>query len=264
MVLRVAAVQAEAMPGAVEGNVAKAAQLTAEAAERGARLVVLPEAFVTGYDLAVFEGVLPTLDDISWLRPLQDAVDASGVVVVLNTALDRGDRRTLTDLVLARGRSPWPAYDKQHMYAGERAVFTRGEHGASFTLDGVEVALSVCYDANFPEHAAAAASDGAQLYVNSGAYFPGGAERRDLHFAARALDNGMYAVFSGLVGAPSDFIGGSAIFDPLGRRVASVTGREGLAIADIDPAEIAAARDQQHMWTDRRASLGERVRQTLA
>ena len=256
--LRVATVQAEAVPGAVAENIQKAAEHVRRAAVEGARLVVFPEAFATGYDHAAFESTTPNLVDVSWLGPLQDIVDEAGSVVVLNSAIDYGDRRALTDLVLSPHHAPWAAYDKQHLYASEKSIFTAGSHGTSFTLDGFTIALSVCYDANFPEHAAAAGSEGATIYVNSGAYYPGGAERRDLHNAARALDNGMYVVFSGLVGAPSDFIGGSAIFDPLGGRIANVTEREGLAIADIDSDEVDAARASQRMWADRLPSLGER------
>lgn len=263
MTFRAAAIQAEAAPGASTANIRTAARLTDQAAAAGANLVVFPEAFVTGYDDAAFQAPLPSLSDLSWLTPLQNIIDATGVTVVLNTALDHGDRRALTDLVLAPRRTPWAAYDKQHLYASERAVFTPGAHGTSLTVSGIDVALSVCYDANFPEHAAAAAADGATLYVNSGAYFPGGADRRDLHYAARALDNGIYVLFSGLVGAPSNFIGGSAIFDPLGRRIAHVSTREGIAVADIDPNVVAAARDEQRMWSDRRGSLGHRQRQPL-
>lgn len=252
--MRVAAVEAEAVPGEIARNLETAAQLIARAQ---ADLVVFPEAFVTGYDEAVFEGELPSAD-LAWVEPVQRAVDAHGSVVVLNTALDRG---TLTDVVLAPHRDPWLAYDKQHIYALERTHFTPGGHGASFTLQGIECALSVCYDANFPEHAAAAAADGALVYLASGAYFPGGETRRDLHYGARALDNGMYVVFAGLLGAPHNFIGGSAIFDPLGNKIASA--RDGLAIADIDPAQVTAARESQQMWRDRRATLGERVRRTL-
>lgn len=257
MTVRVAAVEAEALPGAVERNVATAVRLVECAAAQGVALVVFPEAFVTGYDEAVFAGPLPTPGDLAWLGPLRRAVDAHGLAVVLNTALDRGDRRTLTDVVLAPHAEPWFAYDKQHIYAAERAHFTAGEHGTSFELDGMRFALSVCYDANFPEHAAAAAADGATAYLASGAYFPGGERRRDLHYGARALDNGMYVVFAGLLGAPHEFIGGSAVYDPLGTRIAHAV--DGLAIADLDPAVVAAARAGQAMWADRRASLGSRT-----
>lgn len=256
MTCRIATVQAEAVPGAVEHNVARAAHFVTESSVAGADVVLFPEAFLTGYDEAVFAGTLPHLDDLGWLHPLQSAVNETGVIAVVNTALQVGRHRTLADLLIAPDRVPHPAYAKQHLHAHERAIFASGAGGYSFAVGGVDLALSVCYDANFPEHAAAAAAAGATVYLNSGAYFPHGERRRDLHLAARALDNGIYVVYSGLVGAPSDFIGGSAIFDPLGRRIAVVAGREGLAIADIDPALVDEIRRDQRMWTDRRTDLG--------
>lgn len=253
---RIATVQAEAVPAAVEVNVARAARFVIESDAAGADVVLFPEAFLTGYDETVFAGALPSIADRAWLAPQQEAVDETGVAAVVNTALQAGDRRTLTDLLFTPGQPPYPAYSKQHLHSPERAFFTSGARGYSFRIRDVEFALSVCYDANFPEHAAAAAAAGATVYLNSGAYFPGGGRRRDLHLAARALDNGIYVVYSGLVGVPSDFIGGSAIFDPLGRRIAAVGEREGLAIADIDPAVVEDVRRDQRMWADRRDDLG--------
>ncbi len=255
--VRIATVQAESVPGAVDRNVARAAQFVSASADADADVVLFPEAFLTGYDEGVFTRALPRIDDREWLRPLQSAVDTTGVVAVVNTAVQADDgHRTLTDFLFMPDRPAHPVYAKQHLHAPERAIFTPGTGGFSFRAGDVDLALSVCYDANFPEHAAAAAAAGATVYLNSGAYFPGGERRRDLHLAARALDNGIYVVFSGLVGAPSDFIGGSAIFDPLGRRIAHVVEREGLAVADIDPAVVQEVRRDQRMWIDRRDDLG--------
>lgn len=256
MTVRIATVQAEATPGDLKANLSETVRWIDLAAEQHADVIVFPEAFTTGYDEAAFAGPLPPADDTNWLAPVQRAVDRAGVVAILNTALDRRDRRTLTDIIVIPRRAPLVAYDKQHLYDSERAVFAAGDGGFSFVVNDLRLALSVCYDANFPEHAAAASAAGADAYVNSGAYFPGGADRRDLHCAARALDNGMYVVFSGLVGAPHDFIGGSAIFDPSGRRIAAVDGVEGLAVADLDRDEITRTRAHQRMWADRRDDLG--------
>src|SRR6185312_8049053 len=86
------------------------------AAEHGARLAVLPEAFPTGYDITVFAQELPTLTEPEWLSPLQEIVDTTGITVVLNSAISRNDRNPLTDIVLSPVASPWDAYDKQHLY----------------------------------------------------------------------------------------------------------------------------------------------------
>jgi predicted amidohydrolase len=254
--LRIATVQAEARPGDVASNALRAAEFVTRAQAERADLVVFPETFLTGYDTDVFAGPLPHIDDPEPFAPIQRSVDRTGTVAIVNCALDHGGHRSLTDVLVIPNRPLIAAYAKQHLYAPERALFSPGTRGFTFTLKGVRIALSVCYDANFPEHAAAAAAAGADVYVNSGAYFPGGEQRRDLHYAARALDNGIYVIFSGLVGAPHDFIGGSAVFDPLGTRIARVDDREGLVVVDIDPFAIASARRQQTMWNDRRSDLG--------
>src|SRR5690606_20518108 len=102
--------------------------------------------------------------------------------------------------------------------------FVAGDHGASIDVDGWEVALSVCYDGSFPEHARAAADDGAQIYLNSAAFFVGSEHRRDLYYPARALDNGIFVLFAGLTGTggEAEFSGGSAAYDPEGRPLAKL------------------------------------------
>ncbi|GAA4375923.1 carbon-nitrogen hydrolase family protein [Nocardioides caricicola] len=261
--MKVAAGQAASVSGDVAANVRTAARLTALAADDGVRLLVLPEAFLTGYDAAAFEGPLPDADDLgAWLDPLRDAAVAGGVTVVVGVALLRGGERRLSQIVVRPDGTATAPYDKQHLDGLEKDVFTVGDHGTSIEVDGLELGLSICYDGCFPEHAAAAARDGAVGYLSSAAYFPGGADRRDLYYAARALENGMYVVFSGLTGrcGAYEFIGGSAVYDPEGRPLARLGTEEGLAVAELDVALVEQTRTRHTMFTDHRPSLGDRVR----
>lgn len=259
--IRVAAVNAAPVAGDIAANMQSAAEWCEQAADAGVELLVFPEAWNTGYDTELFESELPSAEDLSWLGPLQHAVDRTRIVVLLNAALSTpSGSKTLTTIVITPGADPRPMYDKQHLFPLEVGTFTAGDAGASITLGGHEIALSVCYDVDFPEHAAAAAADGATIYVNSGAYFPGSEQRRDLRYAARALDNGMYVLFSGLTGK---FVGGSAVYDPLGQPIARLGREAGLAIADIDPAAVRQARESQRAWADRRSTLGTRHRTEL-
>ena len=261
MILRVAAAQGVAVAGDLVANVATAAALVRSAAEQGAEVVVLPEAFLTGYDLGVFAGPLPALVDLP-LGPLVAAARETGLVVVASSALASGGVATLSSVVVQPDGAVDVPYDKQHLDGVEKELFTTGDHGASITVDGVELGLSICYDGCFPEHAQAAARDGAAGYLSSAAYFPGGAHRHDLYYAARALENGMYVVFSGLTGrcGALEFIGGSAVYDPEGRPLARLDTEEGLAVADIDVALVEQTRATHTMFSDHRASLGARVR----
>ncbi len=269
--MRVAAAQAGCTAGDLTGNVRRAVDLVSQAAGRGAELVVLPEGFLTGYAPEVFAGPLPTTDDPSWLEPLAHASRDHEIVVVAGAALARAGtpghhvhpavRRLSLVLVEPSGRVSAP-YDKQHLVADERATLTPGDHGTSLVVGGVEFGLAICYDGCFPEHARAAADDGALGYLVAAAYAVGSEHRRDLYYAARALDTGMYVVFAGLTGRCGDeeFSGGSAIYDPEGRPLARLGREAGVIVADLDPAVVTATRAEHSMGADRRADLGPRRR----
>jgi 5-aminopentanamidase len=268
--LRLAAAQAEAVAAhdtdGLAANATTAARLVDRASEAGARVVVLPEAFLTGYDAAVFAGPLPGPGDLgaAWLDPLREAVECTRVVALVGIALDRGSSRTLSLLLVSPGRLEL-AYDKQHLDGPERSVFTAGDAGAVLEVDDHLLGLSVCYDGCFPEHARAAADAGAVGYLASAAYFAGGEHRADLYYRARALDNGMYVAFSGLTGrcGAGEFIGASAVHDPEGRTLARLGREEGVAVADLDPDLVAATRARHTMTADHRGSLGGVVRVTV-
>jgi predicted amidohydrolase len=259
VILTVAAAQAEAVAGDLAGNVRTAAGLVREAADRGARVVVLPEAYLTGYDLDVFGGPLPSLVDLP-LDGLREAARDTGAVVVASSALADEGVATLSSVVVHPDGAVDVPYDKQHLDGDEARYFTPGDHGASIRVDGVELGLSICYDGCFPEHARAAAEDGAAGYLSSAAYFAGAEHRRDLYYAARAVENGMYVVFAGLTGrcGSRDFSGGSAVYDPEGRPLVRLGTEPGVAVADLDTEIVESTRVQHTMLADHRDSLGER------
>ncbi|MGK5445187.1 nitrilase-related carbon-nitrogen hydrolase, partial [Micromonospora sp. URMC 105] len=87
----------------------------------------------------------------------------------------------------------------------------------------------------------------------------GSAHRRDLYYAARALDNTMYVVFANAVGGadPWRFNGGAAVYDPQGRPlVRGADEGEAVLVATLDPAALAATRAAHSMLADRPADQG--------
>ena len=262
--LRVAAVQASSVAGDVSANVATAAHWVAVASRRGARVIVLPELFLTGYDPQTWIIADPSSDvtpDDARLLPLGRAAEEAEAVVLAGASVRCGETRTLTTLCFRPGGGISVAYAKKHLWTAERSVFTPGTQGGSVEVDGWHLGLGICYDGCFPEHARAAADAGALGYVCPSAYVVGSEHRRDLYYAARALDNGVYVVLAGLTGRCGEllFSGGTAVYDPQGRRVAEVQEGSGLAVADLDPAVIKEARDINPYNEDRPASLGGRL-----
>jgi predicted amidohydrolase len=179
---------------------------------------------------------------------------------------DRPARHTLSVVVAAPDGSITAPYDKQHLSGSEGDFFTAGDHGATLVVVGWDLGLGICYDGCFPEHAASAAAGGATAYLCPAAYFAGAEHRRDLYYAARALDNGIYTVLSSLTGRCGawEFSGGSAVYDPEGRPLAKL-GPESpaLVVADLDPAEVLRVQELNPVARDRLDSLGVRRRIVL-
>jgi 5-aminopentanamidase len=248
--LRVASVQAVAVPGEVERNVDTATRLIDQASAAGAALIVFPELFLCCYDLALLRRDRSRCDieaDDARLDPVRDACRTGGITAVLSGSVLTGDRRTrtLSALVIDQHGGLSARYDKQHLWRDERSVFQPGLHACMLDVRGWQLGLGICYDATFPEHARVAALAGADGYLCPSAY----REPTILH-PVRAFENTIYVVFSNLLGEADGrrFCGRSSIYDPQGKVLADAgPSREGLAIADFDPAVLADVRESAPM-----------------
>ena len=270
--LTVAAAQAAPTPGDVAANAILGARLVAEGAERGARIVVLPELFLSAYHpptlrtAAVATTHVPAdvarVVDDARLEPLREACRQAGAIAVVGAAVVHADgRRTCSALVVDADKPVAVAYDKQNLWGpDEKDLFTPGDRGATLTVDGWRLALGICYDGCFPEHGRAGAVDGAHGYLCPSGYLAGSAHRRDLYYAARALDNTMYVAFANSVGGapPLRFNGGAALYDPEGRTLArAADDGEAVVTATFDPAQLVQTRAAHTMLLDRPRGPGE-------
>ncbi|MGH3715499.1 MAG: carbon-nitrogen hydrolase family protein [Micromonosporaceae bacterium] len=276
--VRIAVVQAEAVPGEVAGNARTAARLLRQAAGAGVRLAVLPELFLPGYhppvlsadpagcDVAAAAG--DVVDDPR-LDPIRVVCRECGVIALVGASVRRPDGgRYCSTLLADTSGSITAAYDKQHLCGSdERDLFQPGTTGATIELDPWRFGLGICYDGCFPEHARAAALAGAHGYLCPTAYVVGSEHRRDLYYAARALDNTFFVGVANLVGGDGEwrFNGGSTIYDPQGRplRRAADAG-EAVVAADLDPGLLAETRARQTMLADRFEQPATRRHLTVA
>ncbi|MEZ0095933.1 carbon-nitrogen hydrolase family protein [Streptacidiphilus sp. EB129] len=272
--LTVAAGQAACTALDPAANAATAAALVRRAAEQGAGLLVLPELFLSGYELP---GI--TADPAACtvapadprLDPLAQACAETRTAVVAGapTRDEESGLLHISALVLGRDGHLAARYSKQHITPTERAAgFGPGAAGCTVSLDGWRLGLGICWDSGFPEHARAAALDGAHAYL-VGAMFGcgGGAQQRAVVFPARALDNTAYAVLANhpAPSGPYRGCGGSAVWDPFGTLVADAGDADpGLAVALLDPGLLARARSEEPVLVDPSLTAPAAPRATVA
>ena len=146
-------------------------------------------------------------------------------------------------------------YDKMHLFDialndevnfKESDYIRAGEAGVLTEIAGVQAGLTICYDLRFPELFRSYSNAGAQLiFVPAAFTVPTGQAHWEILLRARAIENQCFVVASGQWGRHSESresYGHSILIDPWGQILASCPEGEGIAIADLDFAQLESVR----------------------
>jgi predicted amidohydrolase len=241
----------------VPRNIEVAERLVRRAAREGARFVALPENFA----LMAIEGVrlsrTETLEGeiVTWGRDLAREL---GVDLLLGSIPEasphEGMRRNCSVLIDAKGDLA-AVYRKIHMFdvelekivLKESSVVEAGQEVVTGELEWGCVGLTVCYDLRFPELYRALRDEGAETLLCPAAFTAQtGPHHWHLLLRARAVENQAFVVAPaevGFHGEKRQSYGHALIVDPWGEVLADAGGaKEGLAIAELDPAALESAR----------------------
>ncbi|MGH6670639.1 MAG: carbon-nitrogen hydrolase family protein [Xanthobacteraceae bacterium] len=148
-------------------------------------------------------------------------------------------------------------YDKIHMFdvdlAGgesyrESNTYRAGDLAVVADLPWGRLGLTVCYDLRFPALYRALAEAGALFFSIPSAFTRQTGEAHwHVLLRARAIENGCFVLAAAQGGkheSGRETFGHSLIVDPWGRIIAEGGEEPGIVVAEIDPAEVAAARSK--------------------
>jgi predicted amidohydrolase len=245
------------------GNLTTCRRLAAEAADRGARILVLPECFAflgtrEGDKLAIAE----TIDDAHpgpIVEMLQNVATQHRMVVVAGGLPERvaGDQaRTYnTALVVGPGGELAARYRKIHLFdvdipggatLRESDATAPGDAGLLVRSHGLGLGVTICYDVRFPELYRRLWRAGADVLLVPAAFTAHtGRAHWHLLLRTRAIENQAYVVAAAQGGRHNEkreSFGHSLIVDPWGTILAELPEGEGVVVADLDPAVIAKTR----------------------
>jgi predicted amidohydrolase len=240
--MKVAGVQMDVALGEVDANLTKMVSLLEETARQGARLTVFPECAATGYCFDRIEQARAVAQPIPGpaTRRMGDVCARLGCFAVFGMLESDGDR-LFNAAVLVGPQGVVGGYRKVHLpYLGVDRFTTYGDRPFAVHAAGeVNVGMTICYDASFPEAARSLAVQGADLIVLPTNWPPGAQCTAAFTINARAQENNVYFMAVNRVGSEGGFtfIGKSRICDPSGWTVAESIGvSEEILYAEIDVA----------------------------
>ena len=254
--VRIAAIQTVSGPD-VQANLDIVADLIAEAAAGGARLVALPEYFPL---ISNDEAAKVRIREAEGAGPLQDflagAARRHGVWLIGGTiplVSEAQDKVRNTTLVYDDQGWQLARYDKVHLFGFQRGeerydeavTIEPGSVVACFDSPAGRTGLSVCYDLRFPELFRAMGE--VDLIVLPAAFtYTTGRAHWEVLLRARAIENQCYVMAPAQGGRhPTGRVtwGHTMIIDPWGEILACRDEGPGVVMAELDPARIAAVRE---------------------
>ncbi|MGH3663084.1 MAG: carbon-nitrogen hydrolase family protein [Micromonosporaceae bacterium] len=249
-----------------DANLSAARKLLQQAADRGARLAVLPE--YVDYLGPAATAPEPEPVDGEFGQFFAHAARTLGIWVLAGSFHETGPdpgRTYNTSLLLNPHGEQAARYRKIHLYDVEipgRVSYHESKHVApgaeavTADVDGVGLGMSVCYDLRFPELYRRLAIDGAQLLTVPAAFMlHTGRDHWEVLLRARAIENQCYVIAAAQIGdhePKRTCYGRSMIIDPWGTVLAQAPDVTGVTVADIDMDRLATIRAELPSLANRR------------
>lgn len=244
--LIVAAVQMNCVPGDRDANLEKAYTFIFQAIQKGAKLIVLPELFNTGYRVEEndekFAETIP-----GYTTDWMERICKENNIYLAGAILQRGSSSEVVydTAVLVGPEGFVGSYQKIHLWDRENTRFSKGHNFPVFDTEIGKIGLQICYEVGFPEGSRIMALKGADIILYPSAFGKARYYAWDTATKARALENGCFVIASNRTGTEKDetvFGGKSRIVDPLGTVLVEASDGEQVILAQVDLNKIAVQR----------------------
>ena len=165
MIFRVAILQSRAENSNIKKNIDTIISSMKEASESGADILLLPECFITGYELPMTYEKSISCEDEAIVKACE-AAKMYSIGVVLTSFTKGKVQPQNTAFVINKSGEILMKYSKVHTcdFADEKDV----EAGTEFKVcdfDGIKIGIMICYDREYPESARMLMLKGAEIIL---------------------------------------------------------------------------------------------------
>lgn len=257
-ILKLALYQGPGLVNDPAGSLALLAEKARTARAEGADVLVLPEMFLSGYNIGPVNARKHALT-AAGLAPAQHIAAARNIALVFGYPELVGNEVANAAVLIGPDGEILLNYRKSHLFGDlDRAMFKAvGDEFAVAELGGFKIGLLICYDIEFPEPARALALAGADIILIPTAQMQPYEQVARHVLPARAYENQIYTAYANHAGDDDGlaYVGLSSICGPDGTVLAMAGRGEDMLFATASTAHLAAVRRADPFFTDRRPAL---------
>ncbi|SIS00840.1 5-aminopentanamidase [Williamsia sterculiae] len=259
--LRIALWQCQPRTDDVPRAIADLADRASVAAAEGARLLICPEMYLSGYhiDSATARRLAQPADG-EWARQIGAVARDTNIALLYGFPELAGDGTVYNAVRLVGNNGVTVAvHRKTHLFGEiDRAAVTASDRRPTvFHFEGWRLALLICYEVEFPEVVRRLAVAGADLVCVPTANMPDYDAVQRVLIPARAFENQVYVAYANFCGTERglDYGGLSLIAGPSGATVVEAGTAEGMIVGDLDKAALRRSRHMNPYLAERRPEL---------
>ena len=252
--LHFACIQMDIKLGDIKANISHAEKMINSAIETGANVIILPELFTTGYDLANTRSLAEKLDGptVHWMKKISKDHN----IILLGSIIEEGEDLPHNTLIASFPEGVIASYPKIHLFApmGEADAFDAGTYLTVINIWGWKVGLSICYDLRFADMYVEYADQGIDLLLFCAEWPSVRISHWDALLLARAVESQCYVVACNRVGNDlmNEFGGHSQIIAPSGEIIVKGTNKEEVVYGITDIELVQSSREKFGIVNDRR------------
>ncbi len=217
-------------------------------------LIVMPELFLTGYDIKAIDDFMDNhmhiLDEIHQISKDNNCWFYASFPIIQN-----GIIYNMAKLI---GPNKIVNYAKSHLFEpmGEKELFYPGREIVTTQLNKFIAGLSICYDLRFPELYRVQVRAGASLFIISAEWPLSRIDHWITLLKARAIENQCYVIAVNRIGTDhiAEFGGNSLVIAPDGRIIEQMDNHEGSILLNINYEQLKQARENifttNDIWID--------------
>jgi len=217
--MKICIAQTKSEKGNIQRNIDNHLEFIERAIKLKADLIIFPELSITNYEPELATELATDIES-SIFSPFQEISNANGISIGIGMPTKAPDGLNISMLIFQPNKEK-TVYSKQMLHSDELPYFVCGKNQSFLTINGVKIAIGICYETLQREHFLNVKNQGTDIYIASVAKPKGGIEKAYKHFPQIANEFNTPILMSNCVGHCDNFIsvGQSAVWNKKGELI---------------------------------------------